>query len=192
MLEWCILISPLIFSPGPANIIAAISGAQQGIVRSIPLFMGINSIYVLYSLAFGFGMGKILFHYPVLIKVVNVMGGIFIIGLALSLLKNSINKYPIQHMSYKTGFLIQALNPKFMVVLITVFSATLDPAENLSLQVLGLSATLLSINMASQLCWSYSAMILASITGNGKADEYRNKLFSIMLLWVGIWIILKA
>jgi threonine/homoserine/homoserine lactone efflux protein len=41
---------PLIFSPGPANIVCTMAGIKQGVKKSIPLITGINVVSILYSL----------------------------------------------------------------------------------------------------------------------------------------------
>lgn len=43
------LMFPLVFSPGPANIIFAISGMKQDFKKSISLLIGINLVFSLFK-----------------------------------------------------------------------------------------------------------------------------------------------
>ncbi len=61
------LMFPLVFSPGPANIVFAMSGIKQGVRGSIPLIIGVDLVFIIYSLLIGFGLGEILQLYPSLI-----------------------------------------------------------------------------------------------------------------------------
>jgi threonine/homoserine/homoserine lactone efflux protein len=45
---------PLVFSPGPANIVFAMSGIRQGVRGSIPLIIGVDLVFIIYSLLIGF------------------------------------------------------------------------------------------------------------------------------------------
>ena len=46
---WLGVMFPLVFSPGPANIVFAASGAKVGIKRSIPLIAGVDSVFIIKS-----------------------------------------------------------------------------------------------------------------------------------------------
>ena len=56
-IAWFGVVFPLIFSPGPANIVFALSGAKQGVRKSMPLLLGVDLVYILCSLIIGFGLG---------------------------------------------------------------------------------------------------------------------------------------
>jgi threonine/homoserine/homoserine lactone efflux protein len=53
--------------PRPANIVAFLPGAQAGLKRSVPLFLGIDIAYFAYSLLMGFGLAKLIAMYPALV-----------------------------------------------------------------------------------------------------------------------------
>ncbi len=73
---------PLAFSPGPANIVFAMSGMRQGIKNSIPLIIGVDLVFIVYSLIIGFGLGEILKHYSNVITVLQLLGALHILYLA--------------------------------------------------------------------------------------------------------------
>jgi threonine/homoserine/homoserine lactone efflux protein len=76
------LMFPLVFSPGPANIVFAMSGIRQGVRGSIPLIIGVDLVFIIYSLLIGFGLGEILQLYPSLIFILQLLGSLYIVYLA--------------------------------------------------------------------------------------------------------------
>ncbi|VVM24036.1 hypothetical protein BSPWISOXPB_6782 [uncultured Gammaproteobacteria bacterium] len=71
------LMFPLVFSPGPANIVFAMSGIRQGVRGSIPLIIGVDLVFIIYSLLIGFGLGEILQLYPSLIFILQLLGSLY-------------------------------------------------------------------------------------------------------------------
>ena len=58
------LMFPLVFSPGPANIVFAMSGMNQGFKKSIPLLLGINLVFIAYSIIIGVGLSAFFQKFP--------------------------------------------------------------------------------------------------------------------------------
>jgi threonine/homoserine/homoserine lactone efflux protein len=82
------LMFPLVFSPGPANIVFAMSGIRQGVRGSIPLIIGVDLVFIIYSLLIGFGLGEILQLYPSLIFILQLLGSLYIVYLAYKFIRS--------------------------------------------------------------------------------------------------------
>jgi threonine/homoserine/homoserine lactone efflux protein len=189
--EWFLVMFPLVFSPGPANIVAAISGARVGIWHSVPLFLGINTVYLTYSLIVGFGIGTSLILFPDAIIVMKYLGVAFILWLGIAIWFRSKTRDQRLHLGFKEGLFIQALNPKFPIILITMFSTFLATDKSVHLQIIILSLSLLLLNIVTQVTWACAGMFLETSILSGQSITYQDRIFSVLLVLVGIWIALK-
>ena len=103
-LVWLGVMFPLVFSPGPANIVFAASGANVGIKRSIPLIAGVDSVFILKSLIIGYGLGEVLHSQPVLMNLMQLLGSFYLIYLAIKFIRSSSSK--LDATSKELGFLM--------------------------------------------------------------------------------------
>ena len=191
MTEWLAVMFPLICSPGPANVVATISGAQVGLRRSIPLFLGIDTIYVTYSPIMGFGVGGVLVKVPLLLPIMKYGGAAFVIWLGVEMWRQAKNRHKNVQLGYREGIVIQALNPKFLIVLVAMFTTFLVPTEPLMPQVLTLSLSILALNVFSQVSWAGAGIILGRTFTSERAAIWQDRGFASLLVLVGIWIALR-
>ncbi|WP_253822082.1 LysE family transporter [Vibrio sp. 99-8-1] len=82
-LIWLSVMFPLVFSPGPANIVFAASGARVGVRKSLPLLAGIDLVFIIKSLIIGFGLGQAVQNYSSLMNVVQLIGASYLIYLGI-------------------------------------------------------------------------------------------------------------
>ena len=188
MTEWLAVMFPLICSPGPANVVATISGAQVGLRRSIPLFLGINTIYVIYGPIMGIGVGEVLVEVPLLFPIMKYGGGAFVIWLGVDMWRRAKDRTKTVQLGFREGIFIQALNPKFLIVLVAMFSSFLVPTEPLMTQVITLSFSLLALNIFSQVSWAGAGIILGRTFTNERAATRQDRAFGFLLMLVGLWI----
>ena len=188
MIEWLAVMFPLICSPGPANVVATISGAKVGLKGSIPLFLGINTIYLTYSPIMGFGVGEVLGKVPLLLPLMKYVGGAFVVWLGVDMWRRAKERHKTVRLGYREGVLIQALNPKFLIVLVAMFTAFLVPTEPLIPQVITLSFSILVLNIFSQISWAGAGVILGRTLTSERAATLQDRGFGFLLILVGLWI----
>ena len=188
MTEWFAVMFPLIWSPGPANVVATISGAKVGLRRSIPLFLGIDTIYLTYSPIMGFGVGEVLVKIPLLLPILKYVGGAFVLWLGVDMWRRAKERHKTVQLGYREGLLIQALNPKFLIVLVAMFTAFLVPTEPLMPQVITLSFSILVLNIFSQISWAGAGIILGRTFTSERAATLQDQGFGFLLMMVGFWI----
>ena len=188
MTEWLAVMFPLICSPGPANVVATISGAQVGLRRSIPLFLGINTIYLTYSPIMGFGVGEVFVEVPLLFPIMKYVGGAVIVWLGVDMWRRAKDRSQTVQLGYREGILIQALNPKFLIVLVAMYSAFLVPTEPLRPQVITLSFSILVLNIFSQISWAGAGIILGRTFTTERAAALQDRAFGFLLILVGLWV----
>ena len=185
---------PLVFSPGPANIAFAASGASFGIKRSLPLMFGIESVFFIKSLFLGFGLSAFLQNNHVFISYFQVIGALYLIYLAYGFIKPLLNNenHQSKELSYFDGLIIQFFNVKgwmMIVLMFSLFSSSLT-YENSSVNILILCIMLAALNLTCHLIWiSFSSLMFKKIVKNQKVQAY---LFASSLLLVAIRFILDS
>ena len=194
LLAWFAVMFPLVFSPGPANIAFAASGASFGIKRSLPLMFGIESVFFIKSLFLGFGLSAFLQNNQVFISYFQVIGALYLIYLAYGFIKPLLNNenHQSKELSYFDGLIIQFFNVKgwmMIVLMFSLFSSSLT-YENSSVNILILCIMLAALNLTCHLIWiSFSSLMFKKIVKNQKVQAY---LFASSLLLIAISFILDS
>lgn len=195
VIAWFGVMFPLVFSPGPGNIVLAGAGMKQGVKRSFPLILGINFIIVIYALLIGFGLGEFLNRYPNLLFGVKIMGIIYILYLAYTFLKvqdlNS-DKEKSKVYGFFDGVLLQLLNPKGFVMLFLMFSLFLNKHMDNVTQVIYLTILLVVLNISTNTIWVAGGSMITKFISNKKSQRILNWIFSISLALVAIWLLIEA
>lgn len=194
-IAWFGVVFPIIFSPGPANIVFALSGAKQGIKKSIPLLCGVDLVYIICSLIIGFGLGEFLKTYPTLMIVIKLLGIGYIFYLVYKFLK------PIKKIeggeqltvyTFYDGMILQALNPKGWTMLFVMFSLFLDGSFDHTKQVIYLVIMVAIMNISTHLIWIASGALITRHIANPTTEKYINYGFALSLLMVAIWLLIDT
>ncbi len=181
---------PLIFSPGPANIVCTMAGIKQGIKKSIPLITGINVVSILYSLLVGFGLDKVLKRYPDLTATLQILGALYLVYLAYKFIKPRPRQVDINKTyNFWNGVILQALNPKAFSAQLLMFSMLLDGSFNQTEQVFYLIFMLTILNISTHFTWTFIGNSLSKWMTNPVAEKSLSYLFASALLLIAIWIV---
>src|SRR5690349_18564510 len=79
---WSLVLIPLMYSPGPTNILVASTGASFGLRESTPLIIGINVGLALQLVVIALGINTFFEQYPVAFMVLHYLGVIYMFYLA--------------------------------------------------------------------------------------------------------------
>ncbi|CAC9551223.1 hypothetical protein [uncultured Gammaproteobacteria bacterium] len=181
---------PLIFSPGPANIVCTMAGIKQGVKKSIPLITGINVVSILYSLLVGFGLDKVLKRYPDLTATLQILGALYLVYLAYKFIKPRPRQADINKTyNFWNGVILQALNPKAFSAQLLMFSMLLDGSFNQTEQVFYLIFMLTILNISTHFTWTFIGNSLSKWMTNPVAEKILSYLFASALLLIAIWIV---
>jgi len=188
LFAWFAVMFPLVFSPGPANIAFAASGASFGIKRSLPLMFGVESVFFLKSLLLGFGLSAFLQNNQAFISYFQLAGAAYLIYLAYGFVKPLITKEEIKakELSYFDGLIIQFFNVKGWMMIVLMFSLFSNSLtyENTSINILILCIMLAMLNLTCHLIWiSFSSVIFKKLLKSQKIQAY---VFASSLLLVAI------
>ncbi|GAB6260783.1 LysE family translocator [Photobacterium sp. R1] len=193
LLLWLGVMFPLVFSPGPANIVFAASGASVGVRRSIPLLLGIDTVFLMKSLLIGLGLGALIHENPLVLQLLQVVGACYIMYLAKGFLKTSLHTAngQVKHLGFTDGVLIQLLNSKGWLLVLLMFSLFSEKAQ----QEFGehaiwvLVAWLAVLNISMHLVWIWAGGLLAKLSGNRKNQKIQGLIYFALMMVVAFWLL---
>jgi len=194
-IAWFGVVFPLIFSPGPANIVFALSGAKQGIRKSLPLLLGVDLVYIICSLIIGFGLGEFLKSYPTFMIVIKLLGIMYIFYLVYKFLKparQTNNDETLTVYTFYDGMILQALNPKGWTMLFVMFSLFLDGSFDHTTQVIYLVIMVAIVNISTHFVWIIAGSLITQYIANPVTEKYINYGFALSLLIVAIWLLIDT
>ena len=172
------------FTPGPNNIIASYSGFHFGFKKTIPHILGVTFGWPSLILAVNFGLVIIFIKFPIVQKILEVLGSLFLIYLAYTLIKvKSIEENEVDKpMTFLTSYFFQFINPKGVVTAMIVVSQFIDSDENfLKETFIVLSFTLVSAFLS--ICtWTIFGKYLKLLLKNQLWISIFNYLMGILLL----------
>jgi len=190
ILAFLALLLPLTLSPGPANIALAGAGMSNGILRSLPFYLGLLLSAFIISIACGMGLNEIILTNPVIYKTISYAGILYILYLALKLIRSK--PTPLQTTDNKytmyDGMLLTTLNPKFYVMVTALFSQFLKPEQN---PVWVLIVWLTAVLAISLFLWLAIGASLKSLLKSEKAIRIQSVAFGLLLFSVAIFMLLQ-
>ncbi|SHN90511.1 hypothetical protein BHECKSOX_700 [Bathymodiolus heckerae thiotrophic gill symbiont] len=187
------LMFPLVSSPGPANIVFAMSGMQQGVKKSIPLILGVDLVFILCSLIIGFGLGEALKRYPDVVTVLQLLGALYIIYLSYKFIQpvKKTQQKQQKHYTFIDGVVLQMLNPKGWTILFLMFSVLLDSSFDKNMQITYLVIMLAVLNISTHFIWVAAGSVISKLTQDPIIEKSLNYFFSILLALVAVWLLLS-
>ncbi|WP_412469843.1 MULTISPECIES: LysE family translocator [unclassified Halobacteriovorax] len=182
------IVAPLCYSPGPANITLAGLGGTYSFKKTLPFILGLWLSTISGLLLCLYGATDFIMKHEKLMRYLPVFGAFYLFFMAYKSLTN-VKKVEVKNEeennkgpSFLEGAIFQALNPKFLVFTISVYSPFLNEGK---LFLTLFSAVLFFGGASAHLLWFFMGNRLAHVLGGKKAQYF----FSILLIAVGIWMI---
>lgn len=188
-----LMVFPLMFSPGPSNLLCAASGGKFGVARSVPFVIGMDLMVFVPALAVGFGMAEVLRHVPDAFRYVQIAGAAFIVYLAWKILgSDSFDRRDLQGTApgVVDGIVVQAFNAKGLALLLVIYSQFLHPDRPVWLAALEISAALTVFSLVSHFSWLIGGAWLASRFTSPRALKVQNGVYAALLVGVAGWLLL--
>ncbi len=174
-------------SPGPVNIIATGTAASFGFKRTLPHVIGATISYTLVVFLAGLGLSQVLFSFPHLSQVLQLVGAAFLLYMAYK-----IGSAPVQSMDAKNqnklppsmlqGALCQFLNPKAWLVSmsgVAVFVNVNNPYHYYLLAFCLVSFFMCFIGIGS---WALMGDLIRKFLSNAKQQVLFNRLMALLLV----------
>ncbi|ENG4183651.1 LysE family translocator [Providencia rettgeri] len=182
-----------VISPGPDFAMVTRSsytyGVKTGLICALGIAIGVQ-VHVFYTI---FGITVIIMSSPTLFLVVKLLGVFYLVYIGF---KSFINKTKIttgasqgqslsHFVAFKTGFLTNALNPKTMFFVVSVYSQVIQMNNSVWLN-LGYG---LFISFAHLVWFSLIALFFATPTVRNKVLNYQlvmDKVIGLLLIVLGL------
>ena len=113
-----------VMSPGPNNIMLLSSGLTFGYKKTMPLMFGIILGFPMMVLIIGLGLGALFERFPIVLKVLKIVGILYLFWMAYKIAKNT-SSYEIDENNQSKSFtfmqsaLFQWVNPKAWTMALT-------------------------------------------------------------------------
>ena len=172
------------YIPGPNNVIASHSGFNFGFIKTIPLILGVGFGWTFILVLFESGLIFVFQQFPILQKIVKILGTIFIIYLAYKIAFTKIEtteatKVPI---TFVDTLLLQIVNPQGILTAMLIVSTFLDPNNNYLRDAIWVTSIMFVICITSVAFWVLIGKYLRKVATNEKFIKFFNYSMSFLLI----------
>ena len=172
------------FTPGPNNAVAAYSGFNFGIRKTLPLILGVGFGYTTLIILINFVLISTFKKYPIIQEIIRVLGTIFLIYLAykISFSKISSDGKTENPVKFFDKFIFQFINPKGVMAGITLSSNFVEQGENYlnhSIWVIVVCSVTAFLSITS---WTFLGKFLRKFATNNNFIKRFNYAMSLLLI----------
>ena len=172
------------FTPGPNNAVAAYSGFNFGIRKTLPLILGVGFGYTTLIILINFVLISTFKNYPIVQEIIRVLGTIFLIYLAykISFSKISSDGRTENPVKFLDKFIFQFINPKGVMAGVTLSSNFVEQGENYlnhSIWVIVVCSVTAFLSITS---WTFLGKFLRKFATNNNFIKRFNYAMSLLLI----------
>ena len=172
------------FTPGPNNAVAAYSGFNFGIKKTLPLILGVGFGYTALIILINFVLISTFKNYPIIQEVIRVLGTFFLIYLAykISFSKISSDGKTENPVKFLDKFIFQFINPKGVMAGLTLSSNFIEQGENYlnhSIWVIIVCSVTAFLSITS---WTFLGKFLRKFATNNNFIKRFNYAMSLLLI----------
>jgi len=172
------------FTPGPNNAVAAYSGFNFGIRKTLPLILGVGFGYTTLIILINFVLISTFKNYPVIQQIIRMLGTFFLIYLAykISFSKISSDGETENPVKFFDKFIFQFINPKGVMAGITLSSNFVEQGENYlnhSIWVIVVCSVTAFLSITS---WTFLGKFLRKFATNNNFIKRFNYAMSLLLI----------
>ena len=172
------------FTPGPSNAVAAYSGFNFGIRKTLPLILGVGFGYTTLIILINFVLISTFKNYPIIQEIIKVLGTMFLIYLAykISFSKISSDGKTENPVKFLDKFIFQFINPKGVMAGVTLSSNFVEQGENYlnhSIWVIVVCSVTAFLSITS---WTFLGKFLRKFATNNNFIKRFNYAMSLLLI----------
>ena len=172
------------FTPGPNNAVAAYSGFNFGIRKTLPLILGVGFGYTTLIILINFVLISTFKNYPIMQEVIRVLGTFFLIYLAykISFSKISSDGKTENPVKFLDKFIFQFINPKGVMAGVTLSSNFVEQGANYlnhSIWVIVVCSVTAFLSITS---WTFLGKFLRKFATNNNFVKRFNYAMSLLLI----------
>ncbi len=180
------------FTPGPNNAVAAYSGFNFGIRKTLPLILGVGFGYTTLIILINFVLISTFKNYPIIQETIRVLGTFFLIYLSykISFSKNFSDGKTENPIKFFDKFIFQFINPKGVMAGVTLSSNFVEQGENYlnhSIWVIVVCGVTAFLSITS---WTFLGKFLRKFATNNNFIKRFNYAMSLLLIFciIGFYI----
>lgn len=172
-------------TPGPNNIMLAASGANFGFMKTIPHIFGVVVGFFLLLLLVGLGLGQLFEAVPMVRQVFRVAALCFIFYLAWRIANSGraddATKEP-RPIRFWEAALFQLINPKAVVMSMTVNATFISPDHDFNGQFSVLVASFTILTFISVVAWAGFGLVIKQIISTSQRQRVFNIIMALLLI----------
>lgn len=176
--SYLLILTPFIISPGSSFNFTIINVKNQGFKGVYKVIIGTILGIITHILLVTFGISTILIKFPFLINTIRILGSVFLIFIAISMIKNLFKK--TQNTVYinkiKTIYIANILNIKPVLLYLTIAPTIFTTYDSITIQYLNLGIT----HIVYQILWLIFLALIIQI-----ANIYKLNIFIKMISLLG-------
>jgi len=157
-------------SPGPVNVIAAMSGARFGTLRSLPYVLGATTSFVAILLLLGVGFQSMLDMVEQVSVPLTIGGSAYMLYLAWRIAADSgdlsFDAAEQRRPGFLAGLLTQAANPKAWIVSLSAITIYVGPHIDYQPRLVLFAVIFYLICAVSLASWAFMGAKVAKYSGN--------------------------
>jgi len=172
------------FTPGPNNAVAAYSGFNFGIKKTLPLILGVGFGYTILIILINFVLISTFKNYPIIQEVIRVLGTFFLVYLAykISFSKISSDGKTENPVKFFDKFLFQFINPKGVMAGVTLSSNFVEQGENYLNHSIWVIIVCSITAFLSIISWTFLGKFLRKFATNNNFIKRFNYAMSLLLI----------
>jgi threonine/homoserine/homoserine lactone efflux protein len=142
-------------TPGPNNIMLAVSGVNFGVRRTLPQMAGIELGVFVIDILCGMGLGTLFSLYPAVRLGLQILGGLYTLWLAWKIAAaGSLGGGDLPHpFPFPNAFAFQWVNPKLWAMAVTTMALYVRPGHTVADTIL-ITLILAVMNVPVMLMWA--------------------------------------
>lgn len=174
------------FTPGPNNTMLMISGANWGVVPSVPHMLGITVGFPLMVFAVGMGLGGFFEAYPILHEILKYVSFAYLLYLAWKLARagrhNADGARQGRPMTFLSAALFQWVNPKAWIMAVTAMALFVPAGSAMLPAVLLLAAIFALTSLPSAVTWCLFGTAISRFLDSDRRIAVFNAAMALLLV----------
>jgi len=179
-----------IYTPGPGNIACTSMGVNHGIKKSMGFIYGISFGFILILLLAGFFSNLLLKVIPSLESIMRWIGAAYILYLAYNIQKADYsfpqNNQQVKPFGFKHGILLQFVNPKCIIFVLTLYTAFLYSIISIPKYIILFTFILSVLGFSANLLWASFGAVISHFLHQERIRKIVNLLLALLLVYTAI------
>ncbi len=172
-------------SPGPANLLLLVSGANFGFARSVPAVLGVCAGFLSMVFVIGLGLGQVFERFPAVYTALRFASGAYVLWLAYKIATSrsigSAGGEISKPITFPHAALLQLVNPKAWAVALIVTVSYTDPARYFT-SLVAMILVFAVVNVPSIGVWALAGMTLHRTLSKGRRIMAFNATMALLLI----------